>query len=109
MRNCIVQIVVALLLLPVTSALPPSGHGSFSRSSADWVVGQTVNTTSGPVTGHPASNSTEVSEYLGIPYAKPPVDDLRWQQPVAYTGTAPINGTAFVSDGTGNRAEPSIC
>ncbi|KAI1842347.1 hypothetical protein JX266_011515 [Neoarthrinium moseri] len=95
MLICIVEIAVALLLLPIISARSPVSNRSLPRKVANWVVGQTVNTTSGPVTGHPASNTTEVSEYLGIPYAKPPVGDLRWQRPVAYTGTAPINGTAF--------------
>src|SRR5438045_1047212 len=57
---------------------------------------KTVNTTSGPVSGHPANNASTVSEYLGIPYAMPPVGDLRWAPPVRYNGTAAINGTNFV-------------
>jgi hypothetical protein len=35
-----------------------------------WTVGQAVWTTSGTVTGHPASKRPGVSEYLGIPFAK---------------------------------------
>ncbi|KAK9800153.1 hypothetical protein SCARD494_01946 [Seiridium cardinale] len=97
MRLRIVNIVFGLLLVPIALALPSASQTFFSRTSARWVVGQSVNTTSGSVIGHPASNNTEVSEYLGIPYAQPPVDNLRWQPPVAYTGTAPINGSAFVS------------
>jgi carboxylesterase type B len=46
-----------------------------------WIVGQQVDTSSGPVTGHGASLYPEVSEYLGIPYAAPPVGELRWQVP----------------------------
>ncbi|KAK6067405.1 carboxylesterase [Seiridium cupressi] len=95
MQLRIVNIVVGLLVVPIALALPSASQTFFSRTSARWVVGQTVNTTSGSVIGHPASNNTEVSEYLGIPYAQPPVDNLRWQPPVAYTGTAPINGSAF--------------
>ena len=64
---------------------------------ANWTVGQVVQTSSGPVTGHPASNSTDVSEYLGIPFAVPPVGDLRWTAPQRFNGTDPINGTSFVS------------
>lgn len=33
-----------------------------------YSIGQTVQTTSGPVQGHSASGRTEASEYLGIPY-----------------------------------------
>lgn len=58
---------------------------------------RTVNTTSGPVSGHVAPNATNVSEYLGIPYAKPPVDDLRFAPPEKYTSTTSVNGTDFVS------------
>ena len=63
---------------------------------ANWTVGQVVQTSSGPVTGHPASVSTDVSEYLGIPYAVPPVGDLRWAAPQMFNGTAAINGSNFV-------------
>ena len=63
----------------------------------EWTVGRRVETTSGPVEGHAAPNATDVSEYLGIPYAKPPIDGLRFQPPVRYEGSSTINGTNFVS------------
>jgi hypothetical protein len=62
-----------------------------------WNVGQRVKTSSGPVDGHPAPNATEVSEYLGIPFAKPPVGDLRFEPPQPYIGKSVINGSNFVS------------
>lgn len=52
-------------------------------------------TTSGPVEGHSAGNNSDVSEYLGIPFAEPPVAALRFQPPVAFKGTDTINGTSF--------------
>jgi hypothetical protein len=64
---------------------------------ANWTIGQTVQTTSGPVVGHPASNDPQVSEYLGIPYAQPPIGELRFEPPVPFIGTALIDGAALVS------------
>jgi hypothetical protein len=48
--------------------------------SSLWEIGQDVRTTSGTVKGHVAAwpEYTDVSEYLGIPYAQPPVGPLRW-------------------------------
>ncbi|KAH9437411.1 hypothetical protein MCOR02_001068 [Pyricularia oryzae] len=43
-------------------------------------------TTNGRVIGHVASNTSCVVEYLGIPYAKPPVGQLRFAAPEKITG-----------------------
>ncbi|KAI9788904.1 MAG: hypothetical protein M1816_006469 [Peltula sp. TS41687] len=48
--------------------------------------GFTVDTANGPVVGHRAVNRSQVTEYLGIPYAKPPVGSLRFEAPQKYTG-----------------------
>jgi hypothetical protein len=49
---------------------------------------KTVHTSSGKVRGHLAEwpAGSEVSEYLGIPYALPPVRQLRFVAPKAYKG-----------------------
>jgi cholinesterase len=44
-------------------------------------LGLTVNTHNGPITGHPAPNRSAVFEYLGIPYAQPPINHLRFAAP----------------------------
>jgi hypothetical protein len=67
-----------------------------SRQASNWTVGQTVNTTSGSVAGHAALNQTGVSEYLGIPFAQPPVADLRFEAPVKYTGNTALSGLSYV-------------
>lgn len=84
----------SLLLLTVAVSVCATG---LQERASNWTVGQTVNTTSGPVNGHPAANQSEVSAYLGIPFAQPPVGDLRFAAPVKYTGNSSHNGTSYVS------------
>lgn len=83
----------------LVSAIAASARASsfLQNRESNWTIGQTVQTSSGPVKGHAALNESEVSEYLGIPFAKPPIGDLRFAAPVAYNGTATLNGTSFVS------------
>ena len=75
----------------------PANHIDPPYDSPVWNVGQSVRTTSGLVVGHSATNASEVSEYVGIPYAAPPLGRLRFQPPVRYTGNDTISATAFVS------------
>ena len=58
-------------------------------------VGQEVSTTSGIIQGHAASNRTEVSEYLGIPFAQPPLGGLRFAAPKPYRSSAHLNASSF--------------
>jgi carboxylesterase type B len=46
------------------------------------------------IRGFVAPKSPSVNQFLGIPYAEPPVDSLRWLPPKSFTGTdAVINAT----------------
>lgn len=69
-----------------------------SKRPSEWAIGQTVSTESGLVHGGAASNAPEVSAYFGIPYAKPPIGDLRFAPPQKYKGKTSIDATKFVSD-----------
>lgn len=60
------------------------------------LAAQTVNTQFGQIQG--SLNGT-IHQFLGIPYAKPPVNNLRWkapQNPTAWTGTLLTNSFAPV-------------
>lgn len=59
-------------------------------------IGGSVETSSGLVEGHTAPRRPAVSEYLGIPYASPPIGDLRFAAPVAYKSNGTIQATAYV-------------
>jgi hypothetical protein len=81
--------VLIVLFLPLAWASPPFQH---KRAT----VGQIVETSSGVVAGHAATYYSEVSEYLGIPYAQAPMGDLRFAAPVKYEGSSMLNGSVFV-------------
>lgn len=44
-------------------------------------LGQAIQIDSGKITGVPASDSSSVTVYKGIPFAAPPVGNLRWKAP----------------------------
>jgi carboxylesterase type B len=69
-----------------------------SAALASYQVGGPVSTTSGTVTGIPGKNAPEVSAYLGIPFAYPPVGARRWLAPERFKAGAPINATKFGPD-----------
>ena len=56
--------------------------------------GRLVNTTSGPVQGHASALNPQIDEFLGIPFAKPPIGALRFQVPQRFEG----NGSTFHAD-----------
>jgi cholinesterase len=63
----------------------------------EWKVGQTVKTTSGSILGHAGKVKAQVSEYLGIPFAQPPVGELRWASPKAFKSDKTFNASDYVS------------
>jgi hypothetical protein len=63
-----------------------------------WTVGQEVKTTSGVVKGRFATRPgfSDVSEYVGVPYAYPPQGELRWMPPKPFESNGTIDATKWV-------------
>ena len=89
-------LVFCLGFLGSTTATDTPLHDVSTRQNTSWKVGQVVQTSSGPVQGHASRNFSRVSEYLGVPYAQPPVGNLRFQPPVKFSGTKAINASRYV-------------
>jgi carboxylesterase type B len=75
-----------------------------------FIVGQTVQTNNGPITGQAASVANQVSEYLGIPFAQPPLGNLRFAAPVKYSGNTALTATRMSAScpALGTQGHPSI-
>lgn len=74
------------------SSNPP--NPAVSPRSQKWTE---VRTTNGWIRGHRAPGSEAVIEYLGIPFAKPPVGDLRFAPPERFVGNSSYEASQFVS------------
>jgi cholinesterase len=67
------------------------------NAQSAWTIGQAVKTTSGSIVGQASSWKKDVSEYLGVPFAAPPVGPLRWAPPQKINGEGKtIQATKFV-------------
>ncbi|KAK3111927.1 hypothetical protein LTR53_012322, partial [Teratosphaeriaceae sp. CCFEE 6253] len=77
------------LWLGLASCAPPSYHHGHGYGDA-----LTIPTTSGAVTGFVNATAPNVRQWLGIPYAAPPLGDLRFAPPQAPIPGS-VNATAF--------------
>ncbi|KAE8359425.1 Alpha/Beta hydrolase protein [Aspergillus caelatus] len=87
---------VASISLLAAAALPACSQ----QVSKLQPVGASVWTSSGLIEGHAAPERSNVSEYLGIPYATPPTGDLRFARPVAYHSNSTVRANCPANTGT---------
>ena len=74
-----------LLSISITHALPKAGSIHQDQNTASKETDcQGVRTTSGRYLGHSSPRYPNVTEYLGIRYAQPPINDLRFAAPVPF-------------------------
>jgi hypothetical protein len=72
--------------------------GSVAANAQAFTAGQLIKTTSGGVVGQASAWRPSVSEYLGVPFAEPPVGALRWAPPQPFRGAdKTIKATKYVS------------
>jgi para-nitrobenzyl esterase len=87
-----------ILAVMMLAAAPRTAAGAdasaqAARQGAVDATGPRVRTTEGPVRGFVKDG---VNEFLGIPYAAPPVGDLRWRPPEPHARwRKTLNATAF--------------
>jgi cholinesterase len=88
--------------LAATGFASPGANAAATRpgtcSKCDTNQLLTVATSNGPVMGHTAPDTSCVLEYLGVPYAKPPVGDLRFAAPQPIDRKSPYVAANFGYD-----------
>ncbi|KAM7195500.1 cholinesterase precursor [Rhypophila sp. PSN 637] len=72
------MILTTTILLLVSLGHAASLQNNGCRSAAEHLK---IDTSNGPIIGHIAPNTSCVVEFLGIPYARPPIGDLRFAPP----------------------------
>lgn len=85
------NIAIAIAFVSSTGAAAVTSQASCNASNLK------IQTTSGDVHGFINDTAPHVRQFLGIPYAEPPVGKLRFLPPEPKKNTGPIEATAYAS------------
>lgn len=88
------RVVLAITWL-TSSLVAATAYAQCEASTSKFLK---LETTNGLIEGHIADDAPCVVEYLGIPYAKPPVGDLRFASPQPYEGQQSYEAKNFSYD-----------
>jgi para-nitrobenzyl esterase len=88
----------AVILAVGTAAAVQASTATPDQAPPACAAGTDITTSAGPVCGI-VNSGNGASEWLGIPYAAPPVGPLRWQPPQAHAPwTATLQATAYAPE-----------
>jgi len=93
--KCSIKSIVASVFLAVTSQLVGCGANTQDAAVAEPEIKLL---TEGQVTGVASPYDESITVYRGLPYAAPPVDDLRWRAPVAPVAWAGVRSADTFAD-----------
>ncbi|KAK7957235.1 uncharacterized protein PG986_006457 [Apiospora aurea] len=86
---------IPILIISILCAL---GNCTHDAATPYYPSSTVAKTTSGLLIGHPGPNRSDVVEFLGVPYAMPPVGGLRLAPPVRFpNSSATLNASEWAN------------
>ena len=118
MQNRFATVIVSLALAAILAATACGGTAADDAAAADPTVSLSpdapVSVTGGQIQGSATAANPDVMAFMGIPFAAPPVGDLRWQPPAPVTAWSGVrdatqSGAICMQDGGQDVAQDEDC